>query len=771
MPRKREHIPISKRKRALYSCDRCKQRKRACKRYQEGVRKFDNITPCEECVKSNSECITKLFRKKRSYISVSETTLIQFKCLTLIIKAIFPETDPSNLEHIKNVAKALYVKLPNYETGDLLNEIENGNCNDERLLCGQHTSSNSYDENVEVEDESEYITDAKHIETLSSGSSDNQNETQMCLGGADRLFNALLKVGKVASNHELKYLENMGDRKYIPANLPLLINGSAFHHSLLLDLIPHQECEMYTNVFFSRLHQSYFIFNETTFRKRHTLFLQHAANKALHPTEKFCNEEICSIYLVWILGRNCYLTKLIQVDDPSKANIVPNSTIDKYTELINMCLSGCFYSNNIHCVRMLYLLSLYNSAIRNTDSAWHLLSNCCLKCFGMGFNRNAVLSKFEESEKEDIKVVWWSSFKLHMNNCAIKGRLPNISLYDVDLDLPKLEHVNDKLFRDAYTKSIELFKIMFNILKNREYLTKSRNPWCKENLRNVIKINISLKMWESSLGYSLKYYKRPNPKRYQIKLHLQYYYCSISLIAPYLIAYALNPERSFDPSSGIIDTLCDGVNSAIQLMEVINFSVNSGYCNGLLHYDLFYSYNALMILLLGYTLIKEKPKEKYCENYNTFTETLLQNFDIDMKIILKVIGEIRDINNYYGSGAVGTMKDFSNNISILLNYFQLNEDPNTLEAPGPQDPESNLDAIFKTTADNSAYTGEEEIQCSARAGNVTLMQTEHDFFDFINFVNTENDEESFFSDQLLLDWKKLFGTSGSTNKGHCDHQF
>lgn len=763
MPRKREHIPISKRKRALYSCDRCKLRKRACKRYQDGARKFDNNTPCEECVKVGAECVTEISRKKRSYISVSETTLEQLKCLTLIIKAMFPESDPSNLEHIKSIAKALFVKLPKYEPGELLGEAIEDSCN----------GNDDYDESDEDEEENRTnfaeVGEEEQRGIVSQANYDNPSEAQIGLGGADRLFNALLKVGKVDSASKLKFLENMVVSGHqLPSSPPLLINGSDIHNSLLLNLIPHQECEMYTNVFFSRLHESYFIFNEKKFRQRHNRFLQCLADKYSQANEEFCNEEICAIYLVWILGRNCYLTKLLQVDDPSQANIVSNSTISKYSEIINVCLSGCFYSNNIHCVRMLYLLSLYNSTLKNTDSAWHLLSNCCLKCFGMGYNRSAVLSKFDESEREDIKVVWWSSFKLHMNNCAIKGRLPNITLYEVDLDLPTLEHVHDKLFRDAYTKSIELFKIMFNTLKNREYLAKSRNPWCKENLRNIIKINNSLRIWESGLGYSLKYYKRPNPKRYQIKLHLQYHYCSLSLIAPYLIAYALNPQRSFDPSSGIIDTLCSGVYSAIQLMEVISFSVNSGYCNGLLHYDFFYSYNALMILLLGYTLIKEKPKEKHCENYNIFTEILSKNFDIDMKLILKSIKEIREINDCYGPGAVGTMRDFSNNITILLRYFKLNGTPNTLDIINSTSLDSQVQALFKEQED---YLKAEDSQDCSSKNNVSLLPTEHDFFDFINFLNTENDQESYFSDQLLVDWKKLFGTSGSSAKGHCDHQF
>lgn len=753
MGRKRDRIPTNKRKRALYSCDRCKQRKRACKRYQDNVRIFDNTTPCENCLNTNSECTTELPRKKRSYFSVSETTLIQFKCLTLIIQAMFPESDPNNLDHIKNIAKALFVTLPKYELSKDFDGVDGNSDSDDNHYI--------YDDFNDIGDENNNLLMGSMLPEKKTVIINASNEAQIGLGGADRLFNALLQVGKAESS-------NINQETYMIRNVklsqspPLLINGNNIQKSLLLNLIPQQECQMYINVFFNRLHESYFIFNEKKFKKRHELFLKKQTTEKLDVENTFCNEEICSIYLVWILGRNCYLTKLLQVDDPSKANVVSNSVIEKYAEILKICLSGCFYSSNIHCIRMLYLMSLYHSTIKNRELAWHLLSNCCLKCISMGYHRNSIISKYSDSEQEDIKVVLWSSFKLHMNNCAINGSLPNISLYEVNIDLPRLEYVEDKLFRDTYTKSIELFKLMFNILKNREYLAKSKNPWCKENLRNIIKISTHLKLWENGLGFSVKYYERPNPKRFQIKLHLQYYYCFISLIAPYLIAYALNPKRSFESSTEIIEVLCDGVNCAVQLMKVIKFSVNSGYCNGLLHYDLFYSYNALMILLLGYSLLKKKSKDSQNEYYNQFANILSKKFGIDMETILKTIKEIREINNYYGADAIGTMRDFSNNITTLLKYFKLNEDHSTIPSNMTTGIYNNSEGIDLTYIENTTLYNDNQID-----RNIELEEQSNEFFDFIKYLSTEGQEDAlFFNDQLLSDWNKMFSEK---EMGFCDH--
>lgn len=114
------------------------------------------------------------------------------------------------------------------------------------------------------------------------------------------------------------------------------------------------------------------------------------------------------------------------------------------------------------------------------------------------------------------------------------------------------------------------------------------------------------------------------------------------------------------------------------------------------------------------------------------------------------------------------MRDFSNNITILLRYFKLNGTPNTLDMINSTSLDSQVQALFKEQED---YLKAEDSQDCSSKNNVSLLPTEHDFFDFINFLNTENDQESYFSDQLLVDWKKLFGTSGSSAKGHCDHQF
>lgn len=817
MARKRDPVPADKRKRALSSCDRCKLKKRGCHRFANGQKRFDINIPCQNCIKAKAECITSLPRKKKKVLPVAENTFKQISYYTSIIKAMFPENDPTDVDHLKKIGDALFISLPdinsintfNLSSGlrahddmddDMDDGIDNGvdvhgSVND----TNQHEHDN-HNSPLDIENSTyENQNNNPSIGMHNSNSSSNSSSTTTLLkkqksgiGSADLLFNTLLKIGDVNAEEKINSSESNKQTSF-----PILNYDNNIHVSLILDLIPPQECEMYTNIFFNKLHQSYFIFDENKFRLRQKLYLLHLKNKESLNNDNFCNEEICTMYLVWILGRNCYLTKLLQVDDPSEANTASNSIIAQYWEMVKLFLSYCLFAKNVHSVRMLYLISLHFSTLKDRDSAWITLTNACLKCVQLGYCQESHVIKFDEPLQEEIRIAWWSSFKLHMNNCAIMGRLPNISLYDVDLKLPMLENIEDKLFRDVYTKSMELFKIMFIILKNREYLTKSRNPWCKENLSNVSKINNSLKIWKMGIGYSLEYYKRPNPKRYQIKLHLQYYYCILSLLAPYLIAFSLKPKNVFVANENIITTLCSGVDSAIKLMQVITFSVNTNNFTGLLHYDLFYAYNSLMILLLGYILIKETENGLKNENHIKFKLILSNTFEINADDILASIKEIKDINNLYGSQSVGTMKGFSNNITVLLNYFKLNNQAT--------EPLKTTPILFDTKFDDS-ITRPFEAQIVNNGSDLSnfydntnsmmvmnenenknennkfinnntntasnLYQMEKGFYDFINFINSEQDSsQQIFSDQLLLDWNKLFGTPEMTLNGACDHQF
>lgn len=852
------------RQRALFSCDRCKKRKRACKRYDPvtGVRCFDNSTPCENCSNAGDICQTTITRKKRTFYSVSESSIVQLRCLTKIVKAMFPESDPNNFEDIENIAKLLYVQLPDKEKairqgtiqsnyGDDGTEGEEGvesvegtaevdlaemgrkrkrlntednDINDVKLksLSGQVGTSTSdsthilepdsksvllptgtsinaikqepglspydtaappqsspssisnnslrsskrqntdTDTDVENENDKSRFSNLKKIaDEMGALRSQNNatgaitggdeasaytlNENHIGLGGTERLFTALLEVEKRRTQQEGPEIDRNNllthvIQQHVKSTFrpSFIINGNDIQKYLVLDSIPQKECLMYADYFFEHIHEGYLMFDEKKFRKRQDEFFEILADKNGYQENlrkyKFSNEEICTNYIVWILGRKGYLLNMVLNNKALQdLNVVSDYVVSDYLNAIHLCLCNVFFSNNISTVRLLYFTSLFHATIKNRNSIWHLIGNTCIKCICLGYTKQYTLKNFSEEEQEEIKIAWWSSFKLHMNNCAVLGRLPNISLNEVDIGLPKLESIHDELFKKTYIASIELFKIMFLILKNREYLIRSKDPWCKQNYMNIMYINNQLMEWEENLDYRVKHYQRPKPKRVQIKLHMQYHYCVSSLIVPYLIAYALKPKESVKSSPEIVKTLCYAINSAIKMVNVILYSSIYLNFNGLLYYDLFYAYNSLMILLLGYTLIRYGSTNKSADDYNVFADVLKKEFKIDISSILNAINNIKGINNRFGSSATSIMKDASTNINLLLKYFKMDGDlsvEESLEKLANEEKEkrkvvrtesvnSNLSDNFSMSNINNAFDNIETIPY--KYGNVPLL--------------------------------------------------
>lgn len=673
MPRKIKHVSDSKRKRAVFSCDWCKLRKRACCRFSDGTRVFDSVTPCTECVKGKRECITTIKRRKRHQESNSELKY-HLECLQKIVKAMFPETDPNSIDDLRSMAKALFVSLPD--------------------------------------------SDTEFHDSFLKEESNSSTKAHINFRGGSNVFKALLQLGdgNNAKDQILTFRNHRLDSSIRSVEVPNL------QRYLMINFISQAEAEKYTEVFFQKVHSSYFIFNERKFRSRMSFFFRDYPVLTSKDYKNFTNEEICTMYLVWILGRN---TLLSMNTENENTDVVPDVVVTHYIRVINLCLSDFIFSKSIDSVRMLYLAALYHDTLRNRETCWLLLSNCCLKCISMGFHRNQCIRKLDPELQEEIRVVWWSSFRLQVNNSAILGKLPVFSLQDVNLDLPKLECVDDPLFKASYFKSVALLKVMYSVLKNREYLLSNNDPWSKENIGTVMKLQRTLIHWRETCSTNLQNYKMNPPKRYCIKLHLQFHYVSMSLSLPYLLEVSIKMKGYLNNKTALLMPMCYGLSSAVELTNVLCFSVESHLINGLLYYDLFYAYNALMVLLLGYTLTKEKSSDESSQNYSLVLYTLENSFSIDFVAIMKSIEIIRSINAKYGDKATGVMKESSEKIKLLLKHFRLNN-PTT------------QNTLYKKKQLDGTPTNTNPVTTDTPPNFQSIFQSSENFQDIMNYYFSYN---------------------------------
>lgn len=650
------------RRRAVQSCDGCKKRKRACKRYnQNGERVFDKSTPCTKCLMAGLPCETNAVRKKRKFFCVSESSMIQLKCLTKIFKGIFPECDPQNAKDRENIAKLLCVKLP--DEADENDSLDQDHVDDSNL-----ESDYEIDTADEVsEDKPDFAEITKHKEFNQNNKNDDNGITmrfaQVGQDSSDRLFEALIEVQKRRSSLDASGIVTPSVKQ---DSILYQSEKDKSNSALILDMIDRNECDFYTDYFFTLVNTNFYLLIEDRYRKQQSEFLDYIESK--ERSKKYTNEEICVFYLVWILGRKTFLSNEKNVN---ASKFVSDAVINSYLDAIDVCLYDCFFSTDLATVRMLYLTSIYHSTMNNRNASWQLMTSTCLKCVGLGYNRNCVIEKYTDIEQEEMRLAWWACFRYHMNGCIILGRLPNISLYEVDVDLPNMNHCKDNIFKAAFLASINLFKLMFPILKNREYLNESKDPWGDKNINNVLEIKSNLFSWKNGLWDRLLDYQNDRGERHLIKLHLLYHHCIMALLVPYLIAYALKPNDKNAKSPTVIDSLASCINSAIELVKVVKVSSSLESFNNLLWYDLFYAYNSLMVLLLGLRLIRSGSEDPNTKDFNVLKHTLKTVYGIDTIVLIKTINDIKEVNDAKGGESKTVMRDASNNIKLLLKHFKL----------------------------------------------------------------------------------------------------
>ncbi|GAV28040.1 hypothetical protein PMKS-001508 [Pichia membranifaciens] len=226
-------------------------------------------------------------------------------------------------------------------------------------------------------------------------------------------------------------------------------------------------------------------------------------------------------------------------------------------------------------------------------------------------------------------------------------------------------------------------------------------------------------------------------------------------------------KKSSDSNEEIIKFLSMGIKSSMDLVELIKVSSYGVDFNGLLYYDLFYAYNALMLLLLGFTLIKHGVKDKESEQYNFLADILCQEYSVDIPAILKTINDIKDINMRYGSTATSVMKDASNNITLLLRYFKITSDTTSENNPSQPVNPFNLSSGQLPMSDNipiipqdqsTMYMGDaNNIHLSPSSPFDSFLNADNEFFEIIQSINTEIQPKPLgLNDKIFWDWSKMF---------------
>lgn len=209
------------------------------------------------------------------------------------------------------------------------------------------------------------------------------------------------------------------------------------------------------------------------------------------------NEQICCIYMVWILGKEFSLS--IQED-------ISDNILNLCVSVVTLLLGDIITHPSLEGIRLIYLTALYFESQKKRETSWQLFELASQQCISLGFHRQADIANYPENIQDEIKVVWWSIFRIQMNINSSLGRAPSVSIETIDIGLPSLIMIKDELFKDYFASSVGLFKIMYRILNLRRKLYISNEPLSTRNIESLTQIKVMLSEWFSGLSQPLKEY-------------------------------------------------------------------------------------------------------------------------------------------------------------------------------------------------------------------------------------------------------------------------
>lgn len=733
---KRRQVPSEKRKRALFSCDRCKLRKTKCNRIQNNDLKYDNITPCLQCTKAGVACTTSIPRKKRFYGPVKNIAF-HYKCLLSLVAGLFPDSDIYSFEDLIDLGHKLKIEMPKLDLADEEDNetLENlktekeaqpdkaitektdlmpkkpaviksesvshaANKNEDiprKKLTKRRNEIDSLEatENQESTSKQLLITENKEqpkLPKLPPGvklkNSDNERLIMDRFGhthfignfGTASLLNGLCDIIIKNSFNKKKPPTSTQDLRDHSVQTITSDNAPAYQYPKqlynfdrieidrfpLINTIEKEEADFYMKIFFEKVHPYYFIFNRELFMEKYHIFWEEIdadmnREKAdTHTVLRLSSAEICSIYMVWILGKRFQQYSFPEIL-PSNAKL-DDETISKLIDIIKLSFTDVVLTPSIDGIRLLILFSVYLSSIKVRESGYCLMELAVIQAKSLGLHRKSIVAKFNEKKADVMKRILWSLAKSETILSYSFGRSSGIPWEEIDIGLPTVEDETDEEFKVFYSRSCMLTKIIFEIL---DYKKKShKEPLSLVSVEKALYFRRKLEKFWEGVPEIWKDYKSLPINRYKPKLHIQYHYYYIALTLP-MFLYIVNSQsyiiKNDDPFLALL--VC-GIKSSFKTAEIISYTDSKGFFNGTIYFDIFYCYNAIMVLTLSYTLFKSSQNSK--EKQIIDLDNLDKKYGINLDEVLKSINLIRKLI-WKNLGKIdGTMRRMSDIIETLL---------------------------------------------------------------------------------------------------------
>lgn len=679
------------RKKAIYSCDRCKSKKRRCVRKtsnEEGGITLDMAYPCTECCKSKSLCHTSLANRKQSTAvykdksvkkeqfnspnNIEIADLVQKnEILTSIVHKIFSNMKVNSMNDLKAIARLVGVE-------DLSSISEN-----------EITPETSVE--VELEQNIKEITDSE---------------------------DSFKFLGNLASpaihNNIIESMKQSGFSKTIFTRTPhfnVYENQREVHKNFskemsLVEGISKPDADEFVNIYFTRINPVFNYLDQSDFLKNYELSWLLLKNSELLPTNILYlkTTEICCIYLVMILSR-FYIFLLPNIKFES--NALSSNVISKYLDLINTIIPEAILKPSISGIQMLLLLANYFDINNAKDSACILIKLASTQAISLGINKKAFFTSddINDKTKSYYTTLWWAVFCSEVELSNTMGRPSSIDLDDCNVEMPLHLQLSSYRFRQLnyhiyYVKYVELHQILYSFLNFKTNLIKSSSEGINHptNLEQASKIRRQLYHWKASLPTFLKnvYENTEDSMAFlNVSLHLKYHYYFINLGTPFLLVALKHVQKGHLIPKGepVHAFTVTAINCSKQLYNIFQYQYDNSLLDGIAYSGVEILYHGVMALTLGILILTHKNKDKSFDLAHLSTR-----HGIDFLSIWRLLCNIRELNKKLVtvfnsmSNSCNLIEDLLEDLTLFLNdksYFVSDEDvsPHSNHSIASQSPE------------------------------------------------------------------------------------
>ena len=635
-------IPDHLRRRALVSCDRCKQRRIRCLRPNGTT---DSHESCQGCAEAAVPCKSTLPRKTRIYGSV-ESLSHRYRVLDALVKGLFPHHDTSNIETLHEIADSNNISLVDINASggneDIFNNVRPLDSSPDASMT---PSTPSKDMDVVKETKSPKPADERLVPTPAGQTAHYVGPSSsfgfsLAVRNLTAIFNKATRARQTTEQAKLqadfanskwsKALEPKAtdERRTAPNPEDLLPGMPGARNRLDNPYFIGSECsaireqqrkplshflpergvaDALVQAFFDRVHPNYLIFHLPTFQTQYDRMWEtcHVALGEFEPAL------ICSMFMVLVFG-----IQVLETPGEPQFERRRDDLIDMVQSRVYQLLS----TSNVENIQALLLLQLYihNNSERNTS--FMLLGCASRMAMALGMHRDALNANFTMDERELRRRLWWTLYIFEQNACTILGRPAVLDEVDINVGFP-----NERILDDCHC--VPLGYVQYTAHLTRIISTIRRKVYCDPAQRSesvktsqAIQLMLELESWYRSLPPRMRLDDTANMSPKHLRaiylLHVQYYNAQAFLTRPFKlrkvtvqVAKTLGQHVRSQDLDEDERKLSDAASTSCRKGVILLYEMLSrGIFDGLTWVDGYFLYHQVYILAFDY--LGRHPAEK-----------------------------------------------------------------------------------------------------------------------------------------------------------------